>query len=318
MRKSTFKITTTLMFLLMGTFLMAQFNVTFNVDMTDAEGFDPAMHEVYLSGDFAGWAQPGTDPAYMFTTADDILYTLTVPVDSGWIAFKYFYIETGTPNWDLGEWTGDPNRSTLIMGETTLDNVWGNMPYMVTFNVDMTEADPFDPATDAVYIAGSLAQGWAQPGTIPENMLIPDAANEIYSIGLLLYPGDYMYKFFLVTEGVPSWDGGEWEGDPNREVTVDTVMTVDKTWGLLSGIGNQYVEATFSMYPNPTENILNVENLEGANLIEVYNVVGARVLTIDNITTETVQISTSKLNTGVYFLSVHSQSGVQTAKFLKN
>ena len=254
----------------------------------------------------------------MFTTADDVLYTLTVPVDSGWIAFKYFYVETGTSTWNNDEWSGDPNRTALIMGETTLDNVWGNMPYWVTFNVDMTEADPFDPATDDVYIGGSLAQGWATPGSIPEFMMTPDAANEIYSIGLLLYPGDYMYKFFRIIDGVPSWDNGEWDGDPNREVTVDTVMTVDKTWGLLSGIGNQYVEATFSMYPNPTENILNVEQIDGANLIEVYNVVGARVLTIDNITTGNVQISTSKLNTGVYFLNVHSQNGVQTAKFLKN
>ncbi len=146
MRKFTLKITTTLMFLFLGTFLMAQFNVTFNVDMTGAEGFDPATHDVYLSGDFAGWAEPGTDPTYMFTTADDILFTLTVPADSGWIAYKYFYVETGTTSWDLGEWTGDPNRTALIMGETTLDNVWANMPYWVDFNVDMTDADPFNPA----------------------------------------------------------------------------------------------------------------------------------------------------------------------------
>ncbi len=99
---------------------------------------------------------------------------------------------------------------------------------------------------DDVYIAGSLAQGWAQPGSIPEFKMNPVTSKEmVYNLGILLYPGDYMYKFFLVTDGVPSWDGGEWEGDPNREVTVDTTMTVDKTWGLLSGIGNQYVEATF-------------------------------------------------------------------------
>jgi len=36
------------------------FTVTFNVDMNDVEGFDPATHEVWVTGNFAGWSEPGT------------------------------------------------------------------------------------------------------------------------------------------------------------------------------------------------------------------------------------------------------------------
>lgn len=33
--------------------------VTFNVDMGGATGFDPEVHEVWLTGNFTGWAEPG-------------------------------------------------------------------------------------------------------------------------------------------------------------------------------------------------------------------------------------------------------------------
>jgi hypothetical protein len=37
------------------------YNVTFNVDMTEVEGFDPAEDVVYLTGSMVGWAEPGTE-----------------------------------------------------------------------------------------------------------------------------------------------------------------------------------------------------------------------------------------------------------------
>jgi len=36
------------------------FTVTFNVDLTGVEGFDPADHEVWIAGNFLGWNEPGT------------------------------------------------------------------------------------------------------------------------------------------------------------------------------------------------------------------------------------------------------------------
>ncbi len=62
MKKFTFKFFAVAMLVSMASFMMAQtqYSLTFNVDMTDS-GFDPATHEVFMSGSFAGWAEPGSD-----------------------------------------------------------------------------------------------------------------------------------------------------------------------------------------------------------------------------------------------------------------
>ena len=52
----------------------------------------------------------------------------------------------------------------------------------------------------------------------------------VYSISMLIPADDYQYKYFVV-EDDPTWDLGEWVGDPNRSVTVDADMTVEDVWG---------------------------------------------------------------------------------------
>ncbi|MBC8319987.1 MAG: T9SS type A sorting domain-containing protein [Bacteroidetes bacterium] len=291
MKKSTLKFLAIAMFVLMGTFVMAQtqYTINFTVDMTLADPFDPATDEVYMSGNFAGWAQPGSDVTYKMAPLDvgSMFYTLTVTIDSGEVQYKYFRVIDGAASWDNGEWTGDPNRKVYLTGDFTFENVWANKPHDITFNVDMTDADPFDPATDAIYIAGSLANGWAQPGTMTSYMMTTtDDIN--YTITLLLYPGDYMYKYFRVIDGVASWDNGEWNGDPNREVTVDTMAAVinnvwgdinppvmiadfeDDTWGILTphvmGCGDydndalHAVDETFMVVDNPDPSGINTSS----------------------------------------------------------
>ena len=43
------------------------YTVTFNVDMNNAEGFDPATHSVWVTGNFTGWAEPGTEGSVEMT-----------------------------------------------------------------------------------------------------------------------------------------------------------------------------------------------------------------------------------------------------------
>ncbi|MFN3555795.1 MAG: fasciclin domain-containing protein [Bacteroidales bacterium] len=40
------------------------FSITFNVDMTDVDGFDYNTDKVFVTGTFAGWAEPGTAGSY--------------------------------------------------------------------------------------------------------------------------------------------------------------------------------------------------------------------------------------------------------------
>ena len=97
--------------------------------------------------------------------------------------------------------------------------------FTVTFNVDMSLADDFNPEDDDVYISGSFI-GWDQPGTNPDALMVPvDEGSDTYTISLQLAADNYAYKYFLVDDG-PTWDGGEWDGFPDRliEVTKDTTF----------------------------------------------------------------------------------------------
>nr|MBC8490308.1 T9SS type A sorting domain-containing protein [Bacteroidota bacterium] len=86
---------------------------------------------------------------------------------------------------------------------------------------------------------------------------------------------------------------------------------------IISGIGEN-PEVTFKLYPNPVENMLTIEELDGANKIEVYNVVGKLVKTVDKISTPVVTINTADLTSGIYFVTVHNNGSVQSTKFIKN
>ncbi|MCK4406049.1 MAG: T9SS type A sorting domain-containing protein [Bacteroidales bacterium] len=80
----------------------------------------------------------------------------------------------------------------------------------------------------------------------------------------------------------------------------------------------EYTEVTFKLYPNPVDNILTIEKLDGANKIEVYNVVGKLIKTVDKISTPVVTINTADLTSGIYFIIVYNNGSAQSTKFIKN
>lgn len=324
MKKFTINFLAIAMFFLMGTYVMAQtqYEITFQVDMTEADPFDPATDDVYISGNFAGWATPGSDITYKMEPLEvgSMIYTLTATIDSCELLYKYFRIIDGAATWDNGEWNGDPNRKVYITETATLENVWANKPYDITFNVDMTNADPYDPTTDSIYIGGSLANGWAVPGTISAYMMHKsDTIANTYTITLLLYKGDYQFKFFRCIDNVPSFDNGEWEGDPNREVTTDTIAAVfNYNWGVNAGIFDTKKPFSYTMYPNPVTTSLNLFNISDATQIDVYDITGKLVRTLQLELVQDISIDVAELQSGVYIVSVFNNTGVQTTKFVKN
>ena len=99
--------------------------------------------------------------------------------------------------------------------------------YTVTFNVDMNDAENFTPGTDIVYITGSIV-GWAEPGSNADYIMTDVDADGIYTIALSMEAGDYAYKYFMNA----GWDGGEWNGDPNRTFTVSNDMVINDVWSI--------------------------------------------------------------------------------------
>jgi hypothetical protein len=299
-------------------------NVTLNIDMTDAIGynslvvFDPELHDVFVAGDPWGWPQPGSDPSLMLTSEDGVNYTGSFMIEDGRWQWKYFFVPKGEASWDHGEWDGTENRHHIIMGEMTFDQVWGDKPVDFTFNVDMEDADPFDPATDDVYIAGELLSVWNQPGTVEDYKMEPvEGKAMMYTITLPLYIGDHAYKYFRVVNGEPSWDNGE-PIPEDRVTAVDTNMTETMdVWGSLASI-NDYTVVTFSMYPNPVDDVLTIDQLVEAEKIEIYNLAGTKVRTIEAVSAPSVRINTSELPAGMYMITVYHNNEVQATKFLKH
>jgi hypothetical protein len=108
------------------------FNVTFQVYMNLAEGFNPATQMVYIAGDLPGvtsWEQPGSNASLALTRTDaNAPYTLTVQLPAGNIAYKFFANNAGVASWDNGEWPGDPNRTAVVAGDTTIQHLYGVRP----------------------------------------------------------------------------------------------------------------------------------------------------------------------------------------------
>lgn len=303
--------------------MMAQFDVTMNVDVADLEGFDASTNSVYVAGNIFGeWTEPGTNEDFKLTQVEETtVYTITATVAEPMEIQYKFFSDAVAAGWEGGEWTGDPNRVVNVRETTTLDNIWGNQPSVVTFKVDVSWAadTAFNVETDEIYMAGTinLPHGWVTPGEMANMKLSPmEEGSLIYTIDLTLYDGDYQYKYFVVKEGTPSWDNGEWTGDPNRDVTVDTTMTVENYWGSLTNIFEAPKAVTFNIFPNPTNAVLHIENMENASKVEIFNVVGSVVKTFE-VGSQNASLDVADLNKGVYFVSVYNEDGVQTTKFIK-
>ena len=76
----------------------------------------------------------------------------------------------------------------------------------------------------------------------------------------------------------------------------------------------------FSIYPNPTNNVLNlsVKNGLAINQINVIDINGRTVKTINNVLNSETEINVSDLTSGVYMLNVNTNEGVAKSKFVKN
>ena len=72
---------------------------------------------------------------------------------------------------------------------------------------------------------------------------------------------------------------------------------------------------SFSIYPNPTTDVLHINQVRDITKLEIINVNGQLVLTQSK---SLENINVSQLQNGVYFLKVHTENGIATKKFIKN
>jgi len=305
-----------------------EYEVTFNVDMSEAEDFDPDVYSVYVTGSMTGWAEPGENPDFVLAPHDDDadIYTITINVEAGVHQYKYFLIED-EPNWDAGEWDGDPNREVRVSGDMEVNDVWGDTPFIVTFNVNLAGVVDFDSEVHDIFITGSMA-GWAEPGSDPNFVMEAHEDDaDIYTITLILSGDEYEYKYFMI-EDEPDWDAGEWDGDPNRIVNVTEDMVVQDTWGVEpepTSADDIAVDHPASIelhqnYPNPFNPTTQIRyNLDQSSQVtlEVYNALGQRVQTLVNQEHQsagqhTYTFDGSNLSSGAYMYRLTAGQHIQT------
>ncbi len=187
--------------------------------------------------------------------------------------------------------------------------------FNVTFNVDMSQAEEFVAGTDKVYISG--IPSWIQPGNDPSLELSRIDESLIYTIAFELEAGDYEYKYFMNA----GWDGGEWEGEPNREITVESDIVINDVFGVLdddddNSISNFLDKDDVIIYPNPTNGILYI-NKPYNSIVLVYDINGNRLF--ENYSTdESIKIDMNNINSGLYFIKIVSGKNVIVKKLIKN
>ena len=172
---------------------------------------------------------------FQYGKEDQNIYTYTIPVGAG----------TGSFNAELTGLERNTKYKVRAFASNEQSTGYGDVltfttaegspdQYPVTFRVDLTYYPFFDPATQEVYLSGDFTYGWVMPGSNPSYKMIPDqVSDKIFSITMVLDTGTHYYKYFRVIDQQPSWEHGEWDGDPNRTITVSDTMVVNDYWGYI-------------------------------------------------------------------------------------
>ncbi|MDC0249689.1 zinc-dependent metalloprotease, partial [Flavobacteriales bacterium] len=77
---------------------------------------------------------------------------------------------------------------------------------------------------------------------------------------------------------------------------------------------NEYQLSNIHIYPNPTLGKLNITSGDKINMISLLNVIGETVFLTENLTTNSIDISS--LEGGIYFLNISTDKGTYTEKII--
>ncbi len=115
------------------------------------------------------------------------------------------------------------------------------------------------------------------------------------------------FRYFVI-------DGGP-SGSGSNIIAVDT-FSVDRPVASTQ----TFFANNFSVYPNPANNVLNMNVKNGLTVNEVViaDVNGRTVKTLTNSFDSNVEMNISDLASGVYMLTIKTNEGVGNSKFVKN
>lgn len=97
--------------------------------------------------------------------------------------------------------------------------------------------------------------------------------------------------------------------------------TASQVWSFTTagtlGVEDNQINSTFSLYPNPASNVLNIKTTLNINQIDVYNQLGQNVLQVNGLRLQNNSIDISALQQGMYLVKISAEGKTETLKVLK-
>lgn len=284
--------------------------VTFIVDISTLEGFDPAEDVIDVAGSFNGWS--GSDP-FEVDAENANLYTFTTNADlrpDQVLNFKFRLNQS----WDTAETPADPdgklNRMFVVSAveeENVYTAVWGEN---YTHNIGAVAA-----VADIEVETGALVADLNLPEMIEVELGVPSLlTGETVSLPVTWDTEDFSSategevmlhgEIALSYEDVTYFNGYALMAEVKVIIT-GTSVTTKPAFQL-------------SVFPNPTSGDLNVVGGSQISSIRVMNMLGQQVMNVSNLGSENVTLSTSTLSAGIYIISVTDMNGATVSnRFVK-
>ena len=194
--------------------------------------------------------------------------------------------------------------------------------YTVTFNVH-TDLIAGNVSADGIYIGGGFVGG-------NDALLLDDSDGDGIWSGSMSLPAAGGH-FTILNGNCSDWSckediSGQACADPGNYNDRNNLLggfTQDTTLNLqfgscdTPGTGITQLDNKLSVFPNPSNGIINIQSTYKLNSVNIYNMIGNLVM-VRNISSNQAILNIETLTNGVYFLEVISYDGsVINTKFIK-
>ena len=246
------------------------------------------LPKVVNGGEISTGAPVPSSITYEITMSSDG-DTMTVEIDYsiGW--WKFIYQKTSLP-------VGAPPSN-----------------YNVTFNVH-TDLITGNVSTDGIYIGGGFVGG-------NDALLLDDSDGDGVWTGTTSLPesgghftilngncSDWSCKEDI--SGLPCADPGNYNDRNNLlgGFTQDTTLNLQFGSCDTPGTGITQLDNKLSVFPNPSNGIINLKSDQIINTLRIYNMIGNLVL-IENLSLKKSILNIESLTSGIYFIEVELNNG---------
>ena len=226
----------------------------------------------------------------------------------------YTWIDGNTYTMSNNTVTHTSTNSAGCTHTTTLD-LTINTAQDETQNTSICQGESYMFGSQTLTSAGTYTETFTNDdGCEYDVVLTFTVGNTNSSNEAVLICGDQME--YTLANGTVVTEAGTYTAIVTGSNGCDEVITYDVTtcvsiFDIDNNIG-------INLYPNPTSDILNVEfseKLSSTNNITVVNVLGQNVYTLSNTDNTFIQINTSNLTSGVYYLNVISDNKTSARTF---